>query len=118
MTDTALTADEPNTEPDHGLYVTDAEIIRELGYGETTGRRILKILRRGVPGMRPYPQEDPLFPGKCFWPAVLQWHMDYHGVRSAKTAPSVQPKWEENFDAPASRKAREPERPRPQLART
>ena len=99
-----------------GLYVTEAELIRRLGYSEKRGRRLLKSLAKGIPQMRPYPQPDPLFCHRRFWPAVLQWHMDYHRVAGGPPlAPTVQPRWQENFDAPTG-KTKRPEHTRPALA--
>jgi len=101
-----------------GLYVTDCEIIRRLGYGEKRGYRILHVLDRGIPGFRSYPQKDKLFAGRRFWPDVLQWHMDYHRVRRPSEAGvTTQPRWEENFDVPPSRKARQSSNARPSMAR-
>lgn len=69
-----------------GLYVTDREIIRRLGFGKTRGYQILHELAVERPGRRHYPPKDRLFCGRRFWPAVLQWHMDYHAVRAAGSA--------------------------------
>lgn len=84
------------------LYVTGKEIARRFGFGEKFGYRVLRRLARGVPNMRPYPQPDPMFDDRWFWPEVLQWHLDYHRVRagaSPRIAPDGQPRWEENFNA-------------------
>jgi hypothetical protein len=114
MTDTET----PDKGPPHAtLYITDAELIRRLGYSPKRGYRVLKSLDRGIPQMRRYPQPDPLFCNRRFWPAVLQWHMDYHHARAPiepHGAPSVQPRWQENFDAPPD-KARRPEHARAAL---
>lgn len=101
---------------DDALYMTDAELIRRLGYGETCGTRILKQLRRGVPGMRSYPQKDALF-GRTYWPDAFAWHQDYHRLRAPELPPNTNRSWEENFNAPTTRKAREPEHARPAMAR-
>jgi hypothetical protein len=103
-----------------GLYVTDAEIIRRLGYSEKVGARIIRRLDRGIPTFRKYPQKDPLFADKRFWPEVLKWHLDYHRVSAPEAVfgTKIQPMWQENFNDPAPDKARKPERARPQLATT
>jgi hypothetical protein len=101
-----------------GLYVRDCEIIRRLGFGRKYGYRMLQRLDRGVPNMRSYPQKDAMFGDRRFWPAVMQWHLDYHRVRRQADEPEVttQPRWEENFDAPTSTKARRFEHTRADLA--
>jgi|ERR1043165_182416 hypothetical protein len=102
-----------------GLYVTDAEIARRMGFGLKCGYRIIRQLERGVPGCRPYPQPDALFAGRRFWPEVLKWHMDYHRVSaSAPGAAASKPMWQENFDGPSSRKAGGHRGSRPEMAST
>jgi hypothetical protein len=102
-----------------GLYVTDAEIVELLGFCDKVGRRLIHEWEKHRDGRRRYPAKE--FGDKRFWPAVLQWHMDYHGVRlpaqsnDAAIVP-VQPQWEENFDAPAPREARGTERARSRMA--
>lgn len=114
MTDDVIEADQESEAS--GLYLPDCEIARRLGYGRSNGYKLLKRLDRGIPGMRGYPQPDPVF-GRRFWPAVLEWHLDYHRVRRTadEGAAPLQPKWTENFDATPD-KTRRPERARPQLA--
>lgn len=105
-----------------GLYVTDAEIIRRLGFGLKKGYRIIHELDRPRPHRRRYPQPDPLFANRRFWPAVYQWHLDYHLTRAPAEphhAPSEQPRWMEQLDAyttPKTSKAGRPGHPRPELA--
>lgn len=91
-----------------GLYVTDAEIIRRLGFGLKRGYRIIKQLEQPNRARRPYPQPDPLFCNRRFWPEVWQWHLDYHrvGAGTPQLAPSDQPRWQENFDAPTRETSR------------
>lgn len=93
--------DQIDNEGGAGLYVTDAEIIRRLGFGLKRGYRLIKQLEQPNPARRPYPQPDALFCGRRFWPEVLQWHLDYHrvGAVTPQLAPSDQPRWQENFDA-------------------
>jgi hypothetical protein len=111
-----MTQKKDTHERDDGLYVSDIEIARRLGFCERTYAKILDRIARGVAGIRPYPQRDPIFCNRRFWPAVLQWHLDYHHVRTGKAASVAPvPMWEEHFDEPAP-KANEPKRTRPQLA--
>jgi hypothetical protein len=84
-----------------GLYLSDRQIIRRLGFGEKFGRRVLHELDKAHPGRARYPQKDPLFGNRRFWPAVLKWHMDYHRVMATEQQHNVStPRWQENFDAP------------------
>lgn len=118
MTDAALQTEEAPDQEVAGLYVTDCEIARRLGFARKSGYEVIHRLDRGVAGMRQYPQKDVLFGKRRFWPAVLQWHLDYHRVRrQAEEAAPIQPGWQENFDA-APGKAKRSERARPQLAPT
>lgn len=103
MTDTI-----DHTEDAAGLYVTDLEICRRLGFSEKVGRRIIGQLEQPNKSRRPYPQRDPMFCNRRFWPEVWQWHLDYHrvGAVSPQLAPSDQPRWQENFDAPTRETSR------------
>ena len=113
-----LTEIADDAEATDGLYVRDCEIIRRLGFGRKYGYRLLHRLDRGVKGMRQYPQKDAMFGDRRFWPAVMQWHLDYHRVRrqAEHGAATIQPRWEENLDDPPSPKARRLERDRPDMA--
>jgi hypothetical protein len=68
------------TNSDHGLFVTDAELLRRLGLPEKIGRRMLREVEKHLPGRQRFPQQDPLFGRRRFYPAVLQWLYDYYGV--------------------------------------
>ena len=116
----AMEAESRAEESAAGLYLADCDIIRKLGFGQKFGYKLLQKLDRGVAGMRVYPQKDALFGDKRFWPAVLQWHMDYHRVRRQAEASeaTIQPRWQENFDATPSGKARGSRNPRSELAAT
>lgn len=85
-------------------FVTDAELIRRLGLPEKVGRVALRELDKASNARRPFPQKDPLFGDRRFWPAVKQWLLDYKAVRqnSAANIPFVPAPtaWEENFDTP------------------
>lgn len=83
-------------------FVTDAELIRRLGLPEKVGRVALRELDKASKARRPFPQPDPLFGNRRFWPAVKQWLLDYKGVHlnSSNKAPLVPVAWEENFDPP------------------
>jgi hypothetical protein len=82
------------------LYLSDRQIIRRLGLGEKFGRRVLHELDKVHPGRARYPQKDPLFGNRRFWPAVLKWHMVYHRVMATEQHDICTPRWQENFDAP------------------
>jgi len=102
-----------------GLYVTDAEIVERMGFCDKIGRRLIHEWEKRRPGRRAYPAKE--FGDKRFWPAVLQWHMDYHGVRPSPhegegVVPTVPNALKETWDEPAPREARETERARPGLA--
>jgi hypothetical protein len=43
-----------------GLYLSDRQIIRRLGFGEKFGRRVLHELDKAHDGRARYPQKDPL----------------------------------------------------------
>jgi hypothetical protein len=98
-----------------GLFFTDKELSRRLGFCEKTGAGVIRRLELTRAG-RPFPQRDKNFANRRFWPAVVQWLLDYHGVRVGETT-NVVPltPWKENFDEPAP-KASEPKRPRSHLA--
>jgi hypothetical protein len=54
------------------LYVTDAEMIRRMGVPEKIARRVIggldaKHLETG------FPQKDPLWGDRRYWPAVRAW---------------------------------------------
>lgn len=71
-----------STKPDNldaamPVFVTDAEIIRRLGLGRDAGRRTLHMLAR----LKEFPQKDPLFGNRRFWPSVVQFLNRRHGVR-------------------------------------
>ena len=102
------------------LYLTDAQIGRRLGLSAAATARVLAELDRQRWDRRKFPQPDPLFEGKRFWPAVEQWFLDYNGVRPPGTAarPADGPaKLEEDLGAYSqTRKARGAHRPRPAMA--
>ena len=103
-----------------GLYVTDAEIVELLGFCDKVGRRLIHEWEKRRPGRRAYPAKE--FGDKRFWPAVLQWHMDYHGVRSSpdreERTTMQQVDWEVDFNAPAPRETRWNDRARSRVAAT
>jgi hypothetical protein len=82
------------------MFVTDAELIRELHLPEKAGKRALAALDAGIPNMRRFPQPDPRFGNRRFLPAVLQWLYDYYGVKPPPEGgpPSIQSTWSEHFD--------------------
>jgi len=84
------------------LFVTDSELIRRLGVPEKVGRVALQDLDRFHPGRPQFPQKDPLFGGRRFWPAVEKYLMLRHGVTgtpSFMAAPQWQEKHDETFKA-------------------
>jgi hypothetical protein len=101
---------DPDEAPKKGLYVTDREIIRRLGFGKTRGYQILHELDVERPGRRRYPQKDPMFCRRRFWPAVLRWHMDYHLGHAASSettgVPPDQPQAMQDQNTAAPHKAR------------
>lgn len=82
-------------------FVTDAELIRRLRLPEKIGRAALRELDKASKTRRPFPQPDPLFGNRRFWPAVQQWLLDYKGVRQNIADKAAAPAaWEEHFDTP------------------
>lgn len=83
-------------------FVTDAELIRRLGLPEKVGRVALRELDKASKARRSFPQPDPLFGNRRFWPAVKEWLLDYKGVRrnTADKTTLAPASWEENFDPP------------------
>ena len=58
------------------LYLTDAELIRRLGVPE-------KVLRPMLPALESkfgFPQKQPLFGGRRYWPAVKMWLDKHNGL--------------------------------------
>lgn len=97
-------------------FVTDAELIGRLNLPEKVGRRALAALDAGVPNTRPFPQPDPRFGDRRFYPAVREWFYDYYRVRlHAQDEPTIPP-WTEHFDDLEAPKAGRRERSRPALA--
>jgi hypothetical protein len=75
-------ADEPAISH-HGLYVTDAELIRRLGVPKKMGYAAIHDLEKTRPDRPKFPAYDPLFPkrpGRRFWPAVEKYFMLRHGL--------------------------------------
>ena len=99
----------PDEAPKDGLYLTDREIIRRLGFGKTRGYQILHELDVERPGRRRYPQREPMFCRRRFWPAVLQWHMDYHLGQATNSETTVSPS--ETTIAPSDLPERSPQSP-------
>lgn len=77
-------------------FVTDAELIRRLGLPEKVGRTALRELDKQSKARRQFPQPDPLFGNRRFWPAVKQWLLDYKSIRQPM---STMVPWEENFES-------------------
>jgi hypothetical protein len=79
--------------------VTDAEIIRRLKLPEKVGRRVLRELDKQLPNRARFPQKDPLFGDRRFWPAIEKYLKVRYGVEGPQPV-STAPTWQENFDAP------------------
>jgi hypothetical protein len=79
------------------LFVTDAELIRRLGVPEKIGRAAIQDLEKLHPGRPKFPQKDPLFGGRRFWPAVEKYLMIRHGMSGTPFTPA--PQWQEKRHA-------------------
>src|SRR5450755_2868639 len=77
-------------------FVTDAEIIRRLRLPEKVGRRVLRELDRHLPNRPRFPQKDPLFGDRRFWPAIAKYFKMRYGVDGPQIV-STAPTWQENF---------------------
>jgi hypothetical protein len=79
------------------LYVTDAELIRRLGVPDKNGRAAIQELEKFHPGRPPFPQRDPLFGGRRYWPAVEKYFMVRNGVMGDSFIAA--PQWQEKCNA-------------------
>jgi hypothetical protein len=61
------------------LWVTDAELIRRVGVPEKTMRSMLPALESKMG----FPPKVPLFGGRRYWPAVVDYFDHYYGFRAA-----------------------------------
>jgi len=57
------------------LFVFDNEIAELLGMGEDSFRTTVKVLERSG-----FPQKDPQFGGRRYWPAVKAWLDKRYGI--------------------------------------
>jgi hypothetical protein len=87
-------------EPDDGLFLTDAQIIRRLGVARKIGYAAIRDLEKSVPGRPKFPAYDPLFPRRRFWPAVEKYFKLRHGVTDEPFMAA--PQWQETEHAPAT----------------
>jgi hypothetical protein len=71
-------ADNEDLEPDDGLFLTDAQLIRRLGVPRKIGYAAIRDLEKEVRGRPKFPGYDPLFPRRRFWPAVEKYFMLRH----------------------------------------
>lgn len=77
---------------DDKLFVTDAELIRQLGVGEKTGRKaLLNFEKQGL-----IPRRDEAFGNKRYWPAVKAFLDRRSGLKVDE--PVKTPVFQENFD--------------------
>ena len=81
------------------LVVTDTELIRRLGVPAKIGRAAIHDLDKHHPGRPKFPQKDPLFGNRRFWPAVEKYLMLRHGVTDDPFMPAAQ--WQEKRNATA-----------------
>lgn len=72
----------PDSDHDGPLYLSDAELVKRLGIGEKTGRVAFRELERA----RGFPQKDPLFADKRYWPAVKAFLDRRSGVSIGATS--------------------------------
>ena len=82
-----------------GLYVTDAEIIRRLNIPRKVGYRAIQELDVSKPGRPVFPQKDPLFGNRRFWPAVEKYFRIRHGLEERPFMAA--PRWQEKPNATA-----------------
>lgn len=77
----AFTLDRPETEtePNGGLWVTDAEIIRRLGVSEKTGYAAIHRLEKASLG---FPEKQKTWGKKRYWPAVKAFFDEQYGLKS------------------------------------
>ncbi len=67
--------------PPERLYVSDDDLPGLVGVDkETLGVAIRTLDRNPKSG---FPQKDPMFGGKRYWPKVKAWFEDYNGVSVA-----------------------------------
>ena len=81
------------------LVVTDTELIRRLGVPAKIGRAAIHDLDKHHPGRPKFPQKDPPFGNRRFWPAVEKYLMLRHGVTDDPFMPAAQ--WQEKRNATA-----------------
>jgi hypothetical protein len=63
------------------LFVTDAELIRRLGVPEKIARPAIYVLEaRRDSG---FPQKQPLWGNRRYWPAVKAWFDLHYGFRGS-----------------------------------
>jgi hypothetical protein len=71
------------------------QLFRAGGYRAVRHPR--HVLEKPMRGRQPSPKNDPLFGNRRFWPEVLKWQMDYHGV-SAEYLPTAAQLWEGHIE--------------------
>lgn len=74
---TAPCRDTIEREKDIDLYVTDAQMIRKLNIPEKVIRPVIAMLDAQHEANR-FPQKDPLFGGRRYWPLVKAWFDEYN----------------------------------------
>jgi hypothetical protein len=82
----------PEFDNQHGLFVSDTELVGLLGCSEKRGRAAIRELER-----QGFPQPDPLFGGR-YWPAVRAFLDRRYGLGaklSSPLAPDGAEKWDD-----------------------
>lgn len=86
MTDALTIApdiDADDDAPRHGLWVTDAEIIRRLGVSEKVGYTAIHRLEKSGLG---FPEKQRVWGKKRYWPAVKDFFDAQYGLKSGPSA--------------------------------
>jgi hypothetical protein len=73
-------------------FVNDAEMLDRLNLPKKAGLSAIRLLDRMD---KSFPQKDPFFGGKRYWPAVRAWFRTRYGVKEGKPPAAVD--GEENF---------------------
>ncbi len=76
MTDPAPAPKQERKARNGGLFVTDAELLRRLGVPEKLGYQALGMLDENPKSG--FPQKDPLWGGRRYWPAVRSYLDTYY----------------------------------------
>lgn len=75
-----------------GLYVSDEQLYALLGVGKDKGRTAFQVLEN-----EGFPQKDPLFSDKRYYPAVKAF-LDHRNGLGGQSEPLLTQDGEENWD--------------------